>query len=136
MEPLTDFVLDTMALVKHLEDDLPAGADRAFRDAEAGRGRLFLPEIALAEFIYIALRGRLRVPDPRASLDEVVSGIRAASYIALSHLPPDAWGRFLNLEIPELHDRLIATDALHRGIPLITNDPEIVNVPGLRSVWR
>ena len=136
MESLTDFVVDTMALVKHLEDDLPAGADRAFTDAEAGRGRLYLPEIALAEFIYIALRGRLRVPDPRASVDEVVSGIRAASYIALSHLPPDAWGRFLDLDIPELHDRLIATDALHRGIPLITNDPELQHVPGLQSVWR
>ena len=136
MEPLTDFVLDTMALVKHLEDDLPGAADRAFRDAEAGRSRLFLPEIALGEFVYVALRGRLHVPHPRVVVEEVLDQIRAAGHITLSSLPPAAWDVFLRLEIPELHDRTIASDAIHRGLPLITNDPALASLPGLRVVWR
>lgn len=136
MEPLSDYVLDTMALVKHLEDDLPPAADRAFREAEGGRGRLFLPEIALGEFTYVALQGRLRVQDPRAVVDEVVDQVRASSYIALSYLPPAAWDDFLGLEIRELHDRMIAADALHRGLPLITNDPVLRDVSGLHTIWR
>jgi len=30
-------------------------------------------------------------------------------------------------DIPELHDRLIAATARHLDIPIITNDPEILN---------
>lgn len=136
MEYLTDFVIDTVALVRHLEDDLPAAADRAFRDAEAGKSRLFLPEIALAEFIYLALRGRMRVPNPRALIDEIVDQIRASEYLLLSSLAPAAWDVFLELEIPELHDRMIVSDAVHRGLPLITNDPSAASIPGLRTIWR
>jgi len=131
-----DFVLDPVALVRHLEDDLPAAADRAFQQAEDGKGRLFLPESALAEFIDVALRGRLRAPNPRAVVDEVVELVRASEYLVLSSLPPLAWDGFLGLEVRDLHDRMIASDALFRGLPVITNDPSVASVPGLRTVWR
>ncbi len=136
MDPLTDFVIDTVALVRHLEDNLPPAADRAFRDAEAHRCRLFLPEIALTEFIYIALRGRIQVPNSRALIDEVVDQVRASEYLVLSSLPPAAWDTFLQLDIAELHDRMVVADAVHRGLPLVTNDPAAGSVEGLRTVWR
>jgi predicted nucleic acid-binding protein len=136
VDALTDFVVDTVALVRHLEDDLPPAADRAFRDAEAHRCRLFLPEIALGEFIYIALRGRIHAPNPRALVDEVVDQIRASEYLSLSSLPQRAWDTFLRLNIAELHDRMVIADAVHRGLPLITNDSAAGSVEGLRTVWR
>ena len=136
MEPLTDFVLDTVALVRYLEDDLPRAADRAVREAESGRGRLYLPEIAMAEFAYIALRGRLRIPNPRAAVEEVLNEVRASAYLVLSSLSPGGWDVLLDLDIPELHDRMIASDAISRRLPLITNDPAFGSTPGLRVVWR
>lgn len=136
MDPLTDFVLDTVGLVRHLEDNLPPAADRAFAEAERGNARLFLPQIALGEFIYIALRGRLRTSNARGLVDEVVDQIRASAYLTLSSLSAGAWDIFLDLDIPELHDRMIAADAVHRGLPLITNDPAFASIPGLRTVWR
>lgn len=136
MESLTDAVLDTVALVRHLEDDLPPAADRVFSDAERGGARLFLPEIALGEFLYIALRGRIRVPNVRGVLDEVVGQIRASSYLTLSSLTPAAWDVFLELDLPELHDRMIAADARQRGLPLVTNDAAFGRVAGLRTIWR
>ena len=136
MESLTDCVLDTVALVKHLEDELPKAADKMFREAEAGRSRMYLPEIALGEFIYIAMRGRLHMPNPRAAIEEVVDQILAASYITLSHLSHSAWDVFIDVNVPDLHDRMIASDALVRGLPLITNDSALASVPGLKTIWR
>jgi len=136
VEPLTDYVLDTMALVRHLEDDLPRSADKVFRQAEDGHGRLFLPEIALAEFLYVALRGRLRVPSAPTAVQEVLNQLRAASYIVPSNLAAAAWDGFLLVNIPELHDRMIATDALYRGVPLVSGDSVFSTVPGLQVVWR
>lgn len=133
---MTDAVIDTVALVRHLEDDLPAKAERAFESAEAGQGTLYIPEIALGEFVYIALRGRLTTANPRTLVEEVLSTIRGSGYITLSALGPSGWGRFLDLDIPELHDRMIAADALSRGLPLVTNDPELSKVPGLTIIWN
>src|SRR5207247_11066794 len=94
---LTDCVIDTVALVRHLEDDLPRGAEKVFQDAEAGRIRLLLPEIALAELVYIALRGRLRTPNPRAIVGGGLGGVRQSGYLVLSPLPLPASACFIPL---------------------------------------
>jgi predicted nucleic acid-binding protein len=135
VDAVTDYVLDTMALVRYLEDDLPATADRAFQEAEEGKGRLLLPEIALSEFVYIALKGRIRAADPRALVEEVMDQIRAARHIEVSCLSEAAWEAFLDLEIPELHDRMIAADAVAREVPLITHDPSFSRISKLEVVW-
>jgi len=136
VEPLTDYVMDTVALVKYLEDDLPKGANKAFREAEAGRARLYLPEIALGEFIYVALKGRLSKDNTRADVEEAVDQILATSFISLSSLSHAAWDTLIDLDVPELHDRMIVADALDRGLPLITSDDTLKSVAGLRTVWR
>ena len=135
MEPLTDYVLDTVALVRFLEDNLPKGAEKAFKEAEAGRARLYLPEIALGEFAYIALKGRLGGENPRAEVEEVVDQIMATSYISLSSLSHSAWDILIGLNISELHDRMIVADALDRDLPLVTSDESVSSVPGLRIIW-
>lgn len=135
MAALTGAVIDTVALVRHLDDSLPKPAEAIFRAAESGRGPLYLPEIVLGEFAYLALRGRLKLAHPRAVVEEVVDQVRAAGYIQLSPLPAPGWSIFLDLDVPELHDRLIASDALARGIPLVSNDREFAKVPGLRLIW-
>ena len=135
MALVAEAVLDTVALVRHLEDKLPKAADAIFRAAEAGDGTLYLPEIALGEFSYLALRGRLAIAHPRAVVEEVISQVRASGYIHLSSLGAHGWSVFLDLEVRELHDRLIASDAVARNVPLVTNDRELAAVPGVRVIW-
>ncbi len=125
-----------MALIGHLNDSLPKGAADLFRAAENGEGVLYLPEIALGEFAYLALRGRLGLEHPRVLVEEVVDQVRAGAYIQLSALDAAGWGIFLDLNVPELHDRLIAADAVARRVPLVTNHRELARVPELERVWE
>ena len=136
MANLTEAVIDTVAFIHHLDDSLPGAAARMFRDAENGKGQLFLPEIALGEFLYVALKGRLGIPRPRAVVEEVLDHVRASGYIQLSSLGSTGWSVFLDLEVPELHDRMIAADAISRDVPLVSNDPELSGIRGLRRVWK
>ncbi len=136
MDSVTDFVADTVGLVRYLEDSLPPAANRAFKEAERGRAMIFLPEIALGEFLYITLRGRVRISDPVSLAGEVLDQLRSAAYITLSPLSLEAWKTFLGLNISELHDRMIAADAMSRGLPLISNNPSFAAVKQLRTIWR
>lgn len=131
-----DAAIDTVALIRHLDDSLPARSERVFRDAENGHGTLFLPELALGEFAYLVLRGRIEVAQPRSLVEEVVSQVRASGYIQLAPLGPTGWGAFLDLAIPELHDRMIASVAISRGLPLVSNDQAFRGIPSLRIIWK
>ena len=132
---MADFVIDTVALIKHLEDDLPPAAARAFKDAEEGRGHLYLPEIAMGEFIYTALRGKTRVSNPVVIVREIIGLLHAASYLSVSSIAPEGWDIFVGLKVRELHDRMIASEALVRKLPLVSNDPAFEDMAGLKTIW-
>ena len=132
---MTDAVIDTIALVYHLADSLPEKAARLFSSAESGHSTLLLPEVALGEFVYLALKGKLGVVHPRALVEEVVAVIRGSGYIQTCGLNGRGWQLFLDLPIPELHDRMIASAALARGLPLVSNDHAFAGIPGLSAIW-
>jgi predicted nucleic acid-binding protein len=133
---VTTYVADTIALARYFEDVLPRSANRVFGEAERGNATIVLPEIVLAEFSYIALRGRLRSPMAQANVAETVNMILDSPMFRVASLDRQGWNRFFGLAIPELHDRMIVAEALARGAPLITNDEEIGRTEGLKVVWR
>lgn len=47
---MSTYVVDTIALIKYLADELPEKADKIFRDAEKGLSLLLLPHIVIGEF--------------------------------------------------------------------------------------
>lgn len=132
---MTDYVVDTMALAKHLDDTLPPRPARIFREAEGGDGHLLLPEIALAEFVHLSLKGRIPGVQSETSIREVIHNLRASPYLSISAMSPRAWEAFVDLPIPEMHNRMIAADALARRIPVISNDPVFSMIEHLRVVW-
>jgi predicted nucleic acid-binding protein len=135
VEPLTDFVIDTVALVRYLEDRLPRAAQAAFRGAEAGRSRLYLPQVALAEFVYIALSGKVGDALSNATIQETVQQVLGSSFISVEGFPESGWEILLSLKIPELHDRMLAAESLARGLALVSNDSAFEDVSGLTVVW-
>jgi predicted nucleic acid-binding protein len=128
-------MVDTMALARYLEDSLPPRADKVFRDAEAGRIHLRLPEIALAEFVYLSLNGRIRGGGSQAVVRETVHNLLSSASLTVSSMSAAAWDLFPDLPIREMHDRMIAADALARKIPLVSNDPAFDAVRRLRVIW-
>ena len=129
------FITDTVGLARYLEDNLPRPASDVFSLAESGEASILIPQIVMGEFLYIALKGRLRVADPKGVVKQVLDELGGSSFIFQSHFPEDGWDIFLSLDIPELHDRLIAAEALSRSLSLISNDPAFQKVHGLEVIW-
>ncbi len=66
------YVADTVAVARFFEDSLPAKADLAFKEAEDGNAIILIPEVVIGEFVYIALKGRLKTSDPKSLILELL----------------------------------------------------------------
>ena len=135
MEVVKNFITDTVGLARYLEDNLPSPASDVFSLAEKGEASILVPQIVMGEFIYIAMKGRLRLADPKGAVKQVVDELRGTSFIFQSNFPEEGWDIFMSLDVPELHDRLIAAEAMARGLSLISNDPEFREIHGLQVIW-
>jgi hypothetical protein len=38
-------------------------------------------------------------------------------------------------EVPELHDKIIASTAKYLEVPIITKDRTLQNLPSIRTIW-
>jgi len=133
MKPL--YVADTVALARYLEDNLPKRANEVFAKAETGTATVIVPDIVIAEFIYIGLKGRLKVSDPRATIAELLGDLQSSQFLRPVGIPSAAWEIFIDSRVPELHDRLIyATAVANEADAIITNDPEII-ASAYRTIW-
>ncbi len=128
------YVVDTVAFVRYLQDELPPAADRIFKAAERGDEILFVPQIVLGEFIYLSLKGRLKVEDPMATIREVLSLMEASGYLRTVDMDAAAWEEFVELEVPELHDRMICAIARAKNIAVVTPDKDIAK-SSVEVVW-
>lgn len=133
---MKDYVVDTMALVSYLEDDLPSSADKAFKAAEQNKCKLLIPEIVIGELIYISLKGRLKTSNPKSFIMEVLISLSASRYIEFVGMDMDAWEEFLRLDIPELHDRMVCSIAASKDAAVITSDEEIKKNGIVESIWN
>lgn len=135
MGSLTHYVADTVTLIRYLEDRLTPKVERIFRQAESGINHLFLPQIALGEFLYVAARGRIRSGQTALELRNVLQNLAASDAFTVSAMPPNAWEVFVQLRIPELHDRMIAGEAIARHVPVLSSDPAFDGIDSLKRIW-
>jgi predicted nucleic acid-binding protein len=133
MKPL--YVADTMALARYLEDNLPKKANQIFEKAETGTATILVPDIVIAEFIYIGLKGRMKASDPRATVAELLSELQSSQFLRPVGMSSEAWEVFIDSRVPELHDRLIYSTAVsNEAEAIITNDPEII-ASAYPTIW-
>ncbi len=129
------YVLDTVALARYLEGNVPETVDKIFNDAEEGNAKIIIPHIVIGEFIYIALKGRLRVDDPEETIIELLNKINDSDIFEIRDMEIADWHTFLDIKIPEMHDRMIAAIAKNLNAPVITTDEEISKSRVVDVVW-
>jgi len=130
------YVIDAVAFLAYLADNLPENANNIFKKAENKEIKLLLPNIALGETLYTIYKGKEIFGKSIAleKIDLIFEILQNKDVIELVSLNLDAWRIFHGLTLPELHDRMIVATYHHlKAKGIITNDPEISQyVP---SIW-
>ncbi len=127
------FVADTHALLWDLFEPhrLSAAARASLRLAWAGLAELWIPAIVLAEFDFACRKHRF----PRVAKD-LITQARGSVNLHIAPLGDDLLLTFLELEQPaEMHDRMVAAEALRLAAPVITRDPALRALPFLETIW-
>jgi len=131
---MNSYIIDTIALVRYLEDHLPKKADTIFKQAEQNKCKLLLPDIVIGEFIYISLKGRIRLNEPLNTIKEILQYIKITNFIEQISMNYDAWELFIDIDVLELHDRMICALGLLHDSPIITDDNNIKAVT--KTIWK
>ncbi len=129
----TRFVADTHVLYWYLlrSRELSAASRTALRLVEAGLAELWIPAIAVAELDYLCRK--YRVPGLAGPLLEQA---QASGNYRIVPLGTETLRIFLGLEAPpEMHDRLIAAEALRLGAPVITRDRALREAGVVETIW-
>ena len=130
---MSDYVTDTHSLIWWLGDSprLSEKANAVFDAVDQGTAYLIVPAIVLAELIYIVEHGRVKL-----DLDEALTRLRLHRMIEIAPLLPETVLVMRRTSvISEMHDRLIACEALLRGATLITRDSVIADTGLVPTVW-
>ncbi len=135
---MKELVTDTHALLWHLylPSRLGPAAREAFAEADAGRSRIFIPALVVAEAVMVVQKNRL----PGVDLEELLAHLGAAQH-SDNYVLSDLQGKMVLdshpfIVIPDIFDRLIVVEAITRGLPLISRDPVIRDSGLVSMVWE
>ncbi len=127
------YVADTHALIFYLSEPARLGsrARRTFAEAVRGEAEIVLPVIIFAELIFAVERGRVKL--------DVASVVRQVKDTSFFQVAPLTLEHLLAIRtmtaIVELHDRIIAAEALARQGGLITRDANVRKSGIVPTVW-
>jgi PIN domain nuclease of toxin-antitoxin system len=134
---IAEHVTDTHALVwsMYAPSRLGSAAKQAFAATDAGSARIYVPAVVIAETIMVVERGRL----PGIALAHLLPRLEAMrtsdNYRLTSLLPEVVLASHTLSAIPDIFDRLIVAEAIHRGTPLISKDSVIRQSALVTTLW-
>ena len=125
------YVADTHALFWYRRDPdrLSAAADAVFRLASAGGAYILIPAIVIAEFFYLSLKlGNPTTPSV------LLADIKRSREFRFSELGQAQLTKMEEVDgVTEMHDRLIAAEALVWQAPIITRE-EVLRRSGVAEI--
>ena len=129
----TIFVLDTNALWWYLKSPnrLSVAAGEVFRMAESGNATAIVPALVVAELHFLSIRAN--DPVPAKTLLEILASGEWARFNPLGRAQLEFLGHLS--DIPEMHDKLIAAEAIIENAPLVTSDRILRASPSVVTIW-
>ena len=127
------YIVDTHALFWYRSDTsrLSAAADAVFRLAATGAARIIVPAIVVAELFYLTLKAGYPVPP-----SVILADIGRSQEFVFSPLGQQQLERMEALDnLSEIHDRLIAAEALVYLAPIISKDDVLRRSAAVEVIW-
>lgn len=129
-------VADTHTVIWYLFRDsrLSEVARTTIEDAAANGEQVAFSSITLAEIVYLAERGRIRVE----TLEHLLQAVEGEA-VVLVEIPFDgavaqAMVNIPRSEVPDLPDRMIAATADYLDVPVISRD-RMIQASRIRTIW-
>ena len=127
-----EYVADTVGLILYLEKSkLGNEAKKVFDVAENNQTIVHIPAMVLAEILYLSEKNRIKV-----SLADVAEHLKKHANFRecpMSQLIVEKASQIV--DIPELHDRLIAATAFSLNAEIITTDTKIQASQFVKTIW-
>jgi PIN domain nuclease of toxin-antitoxin system len=129
---MNKYIIDTQALVKFINGVkvINSSIDAILKKADKGENIIIIPSTVLFEIAYLNEKGR--IPVTLENVSKIIDN--AINYVEEKLSKEIIKASFEIKDIPELHDRLIAGTARFLDLPLITNDPIILNSKFVKCV--
>ncbi|AQG80507.1 PIN domain-containing protein [Spirosoma montaniterrae] len=129
---MSQYVTDTMAIVLYLSKrKMPLFIKQLFQSADLGLTQIVVPAMVVVEVGYLSAKGRVDV-----SLTDLKQHLAQYPAYRFEPLTLDIIeASSVMIDIPELHDRLIAATARWLTISVITNDPDIRASSFVAAIW-
>jgi len=130
---LPTYVIDTNALYWYRQNvrRLGLAADAVLRLAAQGGARIIVPAIVVAELYYLTQKVGAPVT-PSAVLAHIADS-REFVFSALGQAQLENMA--VASAVPEMHDRLIAAEALTYGAPVISSDQALRSSGVVDVIW-
>lgn len=129
---MNKYVVDTQALIKFLNGVkvINDEVDSILKKTDEGANVIVVPAVVIFEIAY--LHEKKRIPISVKDIENIIAD--SVNYVEEALTLDIIKSAFEITDIPELHDRLIAGTARYLDIPLITNDPVILNSTFLKCI--
>jgi len=127
------YVSDTHALLWYLINSpaLGVNARLAFDEADAGQALIYIPAIVIAELYYL----NEKKGQPLDFRTKYASLAQSKQFVLLPFYPSHTLDFDVCSAVPEMHDRMIAADALRTKAPLLTRDAQVASSGVVATVW-
>ena len=128
-----NFVADTHALLWWFTNSsrMSLKASEIFEKCENGENIIFIPSIVIAESLSIFDKKRISF-----NFKNLFKKIHTSDNFVLIALDYPILQQMVALkEIPELHDKIIASTAKYLKLPIITKDKTLQKLPTIKTIW-
>src|SRR3972149_9729644 len=121
---MNKYVIDTQAIIKFLNGQqvINENIDQILKMTDEGKNIIIIPSVVIFEIGY--LHEKKKIPISIVDVEKIINS--SVNYVEEKLSINIIKSAFEITDIPELHDKLIAGTARYLNLPLITNNPVIL----------